>query len=310
MTCKNCGTYMPDGVKFCSNCGSVLSSENVNIGIPVTPDYDATIIADSVNSPVQPAAYANREPVIPAQSEYQTHAVPAAPRKNGVNAKLIAIIGSAVAVILAVVLVIVLVVGNKNKDKDDDKDKAESTSVENVIDTDKTETAFEKDKTENAFEKDGNKNAGVDATIKNYTNEYFSDYGNIKFTNYKSERKVSVDGAYYQLFTADVAIDGEDVGYLVGEAYVCDGSVEYYDYIEYDTDEKRDVAESINDRKSEYTDSEIKSSLNELIENVSADNYYSNYYDEYYDYDDYYDEYDEYDDYDYYYDAYDYYDYY
>lgn len=78
MICKTCGANMPDGSKFCSTCGSILSVEPAAPAAPAEPDFDATIIADA-DVPAAPAAPVYQAPAAPVTPEPPVYKAPAAP---------------------------------------------------------------------------------------------------------------------------------------------------------------------------------------------------------------------------------------
>ena len=55
MYCKNCGTFLKDGTRFCTNCGAAVNSENRATGYETrnrAPAYDAAYRAPAYNPPV------------------------------------------------------------------------------------------------------------------------------------------------------------------------------------------------------------------------------------------------------------------
>lgn len=234
MICKICGANMPDGMRLCSVCGNNLFSETV------VSDLDETIIAEPVNAysyqsfavPEQPAYYT--PPAAPAgQASYipsmQADPVPylttpASPPKK-LNAKMLSIVGCVVAVVVAVVLAIVFIGGNGDgKEKDEDKKSSGS---------------------------------GVATAVREYTEDYFDD---MEFSGYKSEYKVSADGAYYQIVTANVEEDGE-------KGYVVMGTVVYKNEV----DEEEFFYEFYSEEEKEEFDERVE----ELVETAKeSDEYY------------------------------------
>ena len=82
MFCGNCGTQIPDGSKFCPNCGKAVEAPVQTVPVEMK-------VAEPVKAPVQPA------PQTPIQVQYQ-----AAPKKGGAG-KLIGIIVGVCVLILA-----------------------------------------------------------------------------------------------------------------------------------------------------------------------------------------------------------------
>lgn len=223
MICKICGADMPNGKKFCSTCGNPMPVEE-KVVAPVGFDPDATIIADTAESfnpaeRVAPAAQPTpaapvyqappAPPVAPVAPVFQ--APPVTPAKKPVDVKLIAIIGGAVALIAAIVILIVCLAGNSSGKKDDEKDSK------------------------------GGSSSSVASVVKEYTQDYFED---IKFSNYKSELKISADGAYYQIFTASAEEDGEK-GFLIASAWVYKNNVDEFEYEFYAEEDKSEFEDYV-----------------------------------------------------------------
>ena len=205
MICKNCGTNMPDGVKFCSSCGTPFFSEPANVGTAVEPDLDATVMAESVDVPAQPAAPVYQTPVTPAQpaapnynqAAYKPPVMPAnsfasATVKKTSNKKMFAIIGGVIAVILAIVLIVVLADGGSSG---------------------------------GGGGGNGGGSSGVSAAVQQLVEQKQGE----KFTNYRSEYTINADGGYYQVFSADSDISGTK-NYLVGEVYVSGDQIFNWDF--------------------------------------------------------------------------------
>lgn len=107
----------------------------------------------------------------------------------------------------------------------------------------------------------------VEDTVKNYI-EYCAkeESEDATITNYKSKRKVSVDGAYYQLLFADIVFDGEVEGVLVAEICVADEDVLFINYGAYDIEDKEDVINETEDYIYEYPDEDVVDTIYEAIE--------------------------------------------
>lgn len=101
MFCQKCGAQVPDGVGFCSGCGSAMNA---------APAASA--------APVAPAA-----PV----------AAPQPPKKNtGVIIGVVAAV-AVIAIVLVVLFATGVLGGNKDKDKDEDKSETTETTVSQQV---------------------------------------------------------------------------------------------------------------------------------------------------------------------------------
>lgn len=195
--------------------------------------------AVSVAPPVRPNAAATFKTAASVNSVTPVQTTSESPKKKS-KGKLFAVIGVAVAVIIAAVLIAVFVGGG------DDPDVPATTAATTQAVTDDS----------------------VASEVKKYTLSYFrEDYENIRITNYLSERKVYVDDSYCQIFTADVDVDGE-TGYILCEAYVVGGEVKFFDYLSFKSSQKEELYAHIESFNAQYTDKDLE----KLLEDVIAEN--------------------------------------
>lgn len=221
----------------------------------VTPADDpyATVVSRSSVNPagqqktavsVAPPVRTVTQQIPPVQPPVQTVSPADAGKKNGkiwsILRKCLIGYGILVAVMMVIMLIFAVIeLVNKNDNPDDPTTTAATTSA--VSDSD------------------------VAASVKLYTQNYLSEsYSGIKLSNYLSERKVSIDGSYCQLFTADVVYDGEK-GYILCEAYVIDGEVKEFDYIAYRADQKAELYSQIEEFNAQYTDEDIEKLIKDVI---------------------------------------------
>lgn len=155
--CPNCGASLPDGTKFCTECGQKIAAAPATPAPPAQPAYEApapaqpTYAPPAQQTPVPPtqptyeapaAAPAQPTPVPPAQPAYappaqqtyeapapapvqQRYAPPTAPEKvmqqkkpGGGGKKTGLIIGIAAAAVVLVVVALVLLLGGKKGGND------------------------------------------------------------------------------------------------------------------------------------------------------------------------------------------------
>lgn len=105
----------------------------------------------------------------------------------------------------------------------------------------------------------------VEYEVKKYIKEQYANQENVELCDFRSERKVSIHGAYYQLVTAKILTDGEHTSCVFAEICVVDGEIEYYESEEYLPEEQEDVDCLIEDWEYEFTDEDVVEVLNELI---------------------------------------------
>lgn len=284
MICKTCGANMPDGVKFCSTCGSILSVEPAAPEPPAyqppvapaasaEPDFDATIIADDpAEAPVapiipEPPAYkapvaaaapeAPAAPVAPAQpvapvqpaaSVYQSPVAPATPAQP-VYQTPVAPAYQAPAYTPAA-----------PKKKLDTKMIAIIGGVVAVIVAIVLIAVFAGGgKKKNDDPK--TKSDSVATVVK----EYFTDeleYYDYEVSGFKSEYKVSSDDAYIQIVSANLEYEDEK-GYMLGYVLVCGDEVIEAEYDEYSSDDK----DSFNEDRDSLVD-DLKNNKEDVIEEL------------------------------------------
>lgn len=108
MFCKNCGSSLAEGTKFCQNCGTPC-------GTPCETPEDATML-------VRPAAQAQPAPAAKPQYNYNApgqfnQTAPASQSKT--SPLLIAILAALAAVFIAVVVLVLVLVGGDGKQTDE-----------------------------------------------------------------------------------------------------------------------------------------------------------------------------------------------
>lgn len=111
----------------------------------------------------------------------------------------------------------------------------------------------------------GHSDVKVVYEVKKYIKEQYANQENVELCDFRSERKVSIHGAYYQLVTAKILTDGEHTSCVFAEICVVDGEIEYYESEEYLPEEQEDVDCLIEDWEYEFTDEDVVEVLNELI---------------------------------------------
>ena len=273
---------MSDNVKFCSNCGSALPSEE-KVAAPVDFDPDATIIVDRPAqvfnpntrvvpevpvAPVQPVApvyqapvaeqpvapvnpvtpvYPQTPPATPAYSQ-PAYVPPVAP----VNVNPVANQKKPVNVKLIAIIggavaliagIIILIVCLAGNNSGGGGGGGGSDDPDTP-------------------------SSSVSSDVKEYINEYL-DY--LEISNYKSAYKIDgPEDSYYQIVTADWEEDGEYEGYLIAELGVVDGEIFGFIYETFDDDEK-DLFEEYKDEVIDYAKEEKEDIIEDLEQLVDED---------------------------------------
>lgn len=106
----------------------------------------------------------------------------------------------------------------------------------------------------------------VELKIRNHIKEQYAGKEDTELAGFGSQRKVSIDGAYYQLVTAKVITNGEHTGIFVAEVCVVNGETEYFEGEELPAEYEEDLEEEIDDWNYDYPDEEIIAALNTLVE--------------------------------------------
>lgn len=148
MLCKNCGNEIPDGAKFCGNCGFTTENEEVfeNTEAPVQseavteePMQNEAVTEAPAQPEATPAFYASDTPSEGtnfAQASFDQNIAPAKKKK-----KIAPIIIATVAIVLVVAIVLSIVIINKNK-KSQDSDGNLFTVLSRNTDVEEKAQAF------------------------------------------------------------------------------------------------------------------------------------------------------------------------
>lgn len=307
MICKNCGTNMPDNVKFCFNCGAALSAEPVAPVVPAEPDLDATIIANPVDTfvtpaepetPVVPAA----QPVAPAQPEVPVYQAPAAPvqpvtpayQQPVVPAAPVTPVTPAQQPVQAYQPPVAPVAPTNPYAPVTPQKKQVNTKLLAIIGGvvavilvivlivvlaggGSSGGSGGSGGGGGSDDPDPKPSNSVSSVIKEALLEDI-DEDDVKVSNLKSVKKITEGDAYYQIFTFD-ATEGENKFYGVGYVIVCGNQV---DDIEYEVDDdKSSMDEYLDYLKEDAKDSE--EDIKEALKGLSGENnddYDEDYYDD------------------------------
>ena len=124
MFCSKCGTQLPDGSAFCSNCGNPTAAPAAPVA-PVTPVAEAPAPA-----PVAPVAT-----VAPAPAPVAPVAPQPAPKKNHALVIVIVAVIAALAVLVGVLFATGVFGGDDESDRDDKDAGSSTTTTTDVVHT-------------------------------------------------------------------------------------------------------------------------------------------------------------------------------